>query len=176
MSIVIKLSDEEELHAQHIGKHRNLAFETAGGGQMNTSKSMNGGERGHVLGFKCEIACAKALGLMPEDNVFDRESFAARRNIYDLGGQIEVRGTELLNGRLIVRPDDKDNAPYVLVIRNSKTREYVVAGWLFGYEAKNERYLSQTRQGQKMFFVPQDKLYSVDDLIYLIQSKVKHGK
>ena len=43
-------------------------------------------------------------------------------------GPVQIRHTELENGCLIVRPDDKDYEPFALV--TGKSPDFVVVGWI----------------------------------------------
>ena len=167
--IKIRLTEDEERYAEDIGKRRNKAFDDTGSG-LDPIKG-TGGERGHILGFKCEVAAAKALNTEAPENVFTKEQFYNRRQIYDLTNNIEVRGTEYFTGKLIIRPEDKDKAPFVLVIRNPSNNEYTVCGWIYGHEGKQEKYVGAGQYGAKLFFVPQGNLRPIEDLKQIVGTK-----
>jgi hypothetical protein len=165
--IKVKLSDEEEAYAEQIGALRNQAFEDMNCG-MDPLKR-NGGKQGHILGFKCEIAASKALDTEAKENVFTKEDWYNKCQIFDLTNNVEIRGTEYFTGRLIVKPEDKDKAPFVLVIRNPASNEYLVRGWMYGFEAKQDKFLLTTKNGASLFFVPQGNLRPISELKQKIQ-------
>jgi hypothetical protein len=76
----------------------------------------------------------------------------------DVGGVVEVRSTVRENGRLIVKPSDKDDAPFVLIVANMEARRFRFGGWAFGRAAKNWPILSEF--GDPAHFVPQSALSS----------------
>jgi hypothetical protein len=79
-----------------------------------------------TLGAECELAVAKFLDSYP---VFSVSTFKAP----DVGG-LQVRGTTVSSGRLIVRPNDPLEDIYILVVKHL-TNEYIIAGWITGRRA-----------------------------------------
>ena len=82
----------------------------------------------------------------------------------DIQPDIQVRSTVHKNGKLFVRPQDKDDHKFVLMIYLGESL-FFAAGWLKGIDAKKEEYWWDPRgRGTPDFFVPQDKLNSMDTL------------
>lgn len=120
------------------------------------------GDRTDVYGAALEdgwkIAIAGTLGEM---------AFAKWSGIYNCGvgtfrgpdvGRYEVRTSHNRNARLILHPDDKDDAIYWLL--NGFNGHYRVRGWTFGRDGKNSEYWEDpTGTDRFAFFVPHDKLH-----------------
>ena len=83
----------------------------------------------HICGAHCEFAGSIFCNLYwrPTIGEFGQP---------DIGGLVEVRGTTLEHGRLIVKPKEDDDAPFVLIIANLETLRFRFAGWAFGRDAK----------------------------------------
>src|SRR5262249_8964934 len=109
----------------------------------------------HIRGIKCEFAASVILNLSWRPHVGDIKQ-------RDVGGLIEARSTVLPNGRLIVKPNESDDAPFVLVRQHEDDERYRLLGWVFGWEAKLYELL--TCFGDPAHFVPQRDLRFVDEL------------
>lgn len=85
----------------------------------------------------------------------------------DLGHSIQVRTTDLSDGKLIVKPTDPVNHVYVLLIGSTLETDppyrYKVIGMLGGKECKRGKYL---RDGGS-YWIPQSDLEKVDKAILL---------
>ncbi len=92
----------------------------------------------------------------------------------DVGNCIHVRSTYYPEGKLIIRPDDSPEYPYVLVIRN-RIPNFLIAGYMMGIDAmKHREYfycLDFRRKNNPAFNIPQHELNSVDELIRLFSNK-----
>ncbi len=104
-----------------------------------------------IEGALGEMAVAKALNLyagLPINNYKDADI-----------GQYHVRATELDDGCLIVRPEDKLDCMYILVTgRNGK---YVVRGQIEGYDATDKRFWRSPNGRPGAWFVPQSALIGI---------------
>lgn len=107
-----------------------------------------------IVGACGEMAAAKALNVFwsPSVNTFHRSS--------DLPGGIEVRSTTEIANSLIVRDNDRDDWAYILVVGNPPIM--TVVGWLFGYEAKSEKFLRNPHNNRPAWFVPQPELTPIN--------------
>ncbi len=115
------------------------------------------GNQGFALrvGIRCEIAVSKYFGIAWHGFAYET------RKDGDVPGYLEVRGTELRMGRLIVRHRDPSDRAYILV-RADKHPFYELPGWLWGYMAKKEEW--ERAKGHRIssyFLVPNDRLYPV---------------
>lgn len=81
----------------------------------------------------------------------------------DVGNDIQIRHTTLQDGRLIVRSEDNPNHNYVLVIGSMPN--YTIVGWIKGVDAIKNEFICNPNNKGKAYFVPQNKLNSMDSLI-----------
>lgn len=71
-------------------------------------------------------------------------------------GDLEVRTISKPNHRLIVHPQDADDAPFFLIHVDGCQCE--IKGWLYGSEAKQDQFWTDPGTGRPAFFVPQHQL------------------
>lgn len=72
-------------------------------------------------------------------------------------GIVEVRTTHWKDGRLIVHPEDEDNAPFILAV--GLAPKFRFAGWLFGKEAKRDEWWDDPKgEDRAAYFAPQSAL------------------
>jgi hypothetical protein len=109
-----------------------------------------------IRGAHCEYAASLIL------NRYWRPSVGEINNP-DVGGIVEVRSTIRETGRLIVKPDDEDDAPFVLIVANMERLRFRFAGWMFGRDAKAWPLL--TEFGDPAHFVEQSALMSRSELL-----------
>lgn len=96
-----------------------------------------------------EIAVAKHLGVY----WWDSPSLDYDGDV----GEVQVRWTGHPNGKLILHPEDADEAAFFLV--RGHMPAYEVAGWIRGGEGKLERFWADpTGKGRHAFFVPTTEL------------------
>jgi hypothetical protein len=106
----------------------------------------------HVEGTVAELAYAKARGRFWNGSI----------NTYRKGGDVgdvQIRMRTRHDGRLIVRPSDRDSDYFVLVTGWAPT--YRVHGWMLGADAKQERWLENPGGQGEAFFVPQSELHPI---------------
>ena len=73
-------------------------------------------------------------------------------------GEFEVRWSSKPTAPLRVYPNDHADRPYVLVTGDYPT--YQIMGWIWGHEAKVDRWWREGTNGWRgCFAVPQDALY-----------------
>lgn len=106
-----------------------------------------------IEGALAERALAKAL------NVYWDSSLRRYRNAEEADvGPYHVRWTEHEGGHLVVRPHDKPDAPYVLVV--GVAPHYRVVGWMLGRDAKEYKDDPGGR-GKPCGWVPQSALHDL---------------
>jgi hypothetical protein len=118
----------------------------------------------HVVGMLGEMAVAKALG------VYWQGGWPELDNGSGDVGSIQVRATTYPDGALMVYPRDRDEAAYVLVTGVAPI--LTLAGWIFGRDAKQERYWCTKRPAsagggdmrEPAYRVPQTELRDIDTL------------
>jgi len=119
------------------------------------------------IGWQClsassELAVAKALHLYWNGsvNTFSRPDLP---NIEIKSQLHHVLDRNKQTNFLIVRKNMPDDQRYVLVVVHSKT-DYRIAGFIPGYKAKQEKYISQ-RVGREPFYqVPLGALYPIEQI------------
>lgn len=138
----------------------------------NTASWRN--QRKHTAGYKpkdlfdtgikaaaAELAVAKKLGLYWDGSV---DTFKSRA---DVGNRTEVRMSSMRVPKLIVRPNDRSDRDYVLVVdlwEHGKKPKFDLVGWMLGREAMNEQYLTDNGNGRPpAYFVPVTDLRSMED-------------
>ena len=116
----------------------------------------------HIEGALGEMAVAKYLGWYWSGALGDLEAGDVASAI--LNKEVEVRTTHHDNGRLIIHEGDSDDAAFVLMIGRLGT--YRLMGWMWGYEAKKERYWEDpSGNGRPAFFVDAEHLIGMRDLL-----------
>lgn len=111
-----------------------------------------------VVGACGEIAVGKFADrwFVPSVNTFHR--------VPDCLGDVEVRATAHFDtGRLIVRGNDADDRRYVLALVDGQRVR--LAGWLHGHEAKRPEWVQDPHNQRPAWFVPQDALRSMGELV-----------
>lgn len=103
-----------------------------------------------IVGACGEIAFAKHCGrfLVPSVNTFHR--------VPDCFSDVELRATDIAEGKLIVRDNDDASRRYVLAIVDAPAVR--LAGWMFGHEAQAERFVGNPHGTRPAWFVPQSEL------------------
>jgi hypothetical protein len=108
-------------------------------------RSDEDGWTAHIEGACGELACAKALGIYWLPTV----------NTFKTGGDVasfQVRTRSRDDYQLYVRPDDSDDAIFILV-RGIAPR-YEVVGWMRGRDAKRPEWFKTFDRRPKAYFVP----------------------
>lgn len=108
----------------------------------------------HIRGAKCEFAGSLILNLSWRPTIGEvRER--------DIGGLVDTRSTDLADGRLIIKPKDKDFVPFMLMLIEGD--EFVALGWMFAGEAK-QRFPLLTKFGDPAHFADQSALLPIEML------------
>lgn len=109
-----------------------------------------------IEGAMAEAAFAKAI------NKYWAPSIGTFKSLPDVH-KFEIRHTRLLNGRLIVRDRDKSDAVYVLV--TGTFPKYKIVGGMSGLKAKQKKYLYGPNHRPPAYFVPQDQLMDINEIL-----------
>jgi len=113
-----------------------------------------------------ELAVSLALPFPWDGKIFTNEQWLRwRQSGHDLG-PLEVRATKHPTGRLIIHPRDPDDSPFVLV-RLHRYPTLEIVGWCYGHEGKDRSYWKDVGYGRPCFYVPNQKLKPVEELIRL---------
>lgn len=115
-----------------------------------------------IRGAHCEFAASIML------NLYWRPTIGRLRD-RDVGGLVEVRSTILEKGKLIVKPADDDDAPFVLIVADMLALRFRFGGWLFARQAK--AYPLCRDFGDPAHFVEQSNLWPQGDLPRVLDGK-----
>jgi hypothetical protein len=151
-------TDEERQLAMEEGLRRQGFNESKGlrgrnGGAWQGSKALDI----HLLGAAGEMAVASYLGMKP---LLYQET-EAKRGSDDLPG-IDVKTRSKHKYDLIVQKNESPKKKFVLVTIEDKTT--LIHGWCYGEEAMEEKYWADPARGRPAYFVPKEKLRSMDEL------------
>lgn len=154
--IEITLSFHEIYMAALIGVMRRIVSLKQGHKHRFGNDGSNAWEE-HIEGACGEVAFAKAVGKYWDGSI---NRFGSKGG--DVGDRYQVRTRSKEYYDLYVRPEDADDKPYVLVIgRNGK---YKVYGWMYGRDAKQEKWLKEYGGRRGAYFVPKEELQPLDAL------------
>jgi hypothetical protein len=152
--VIVELTWGEVRQAAIVAVLRQVANLEAG------RKDAHGGEAGdgwgkHVEGCCSELAAAKGLGL------YWSGSLGVLR-APDVGGRVQVRGSQHAGARLIIRDDDADDAIFVLVV--GRLPKYQILGWIRAGDAKRQEYRGDPTDTDRepAFFVPRAALRQIN--------------
>lgn len=151
----VKLTEFEMQWLAWVGLHR---WRNACAHQRNAGlgpSKFNQSPDLHIRGASAEFAVAVGLNLSWRPTVGDIKS-------RDVGSMIEVRSTDRQDGRLIVKPADSADAPFVLVIEEQNAASYRIAGWMLGRDA--QQYPILKYGCDPAHYVPQSDLRPIDEL------------
>lgn len=144
MGLTIKLERAELVRAATAGVEREIDAIL----NKRTPQLGQGDVWAHMLGAMSELAVAKWRGrewVPLHDNPTGKA---------DVGRNVEVRCSQYPDAHLIVREKDRDDRPFVLVVPDPPW--FQVRGWLWGREAKVEKY-----RREDAYWVPQRDLREV---------------
>jgi len=137
----VKLSGSEIMTAAVIGIMRQIKNIRAGNTHLYGGDVKQGWQY-HIEGALGECVVAKHCELY---------WFSGIKGGADVG-EYQVRTTANHNNRLIIHPDDSDDARFYLV--TGLNGAYRVQGWILGRDGKQEKYWSDPVGGRAAFFVP----------------------
>lgn len=147
----VRLSESEIRIGSTNGADRKIS--SISGGFYRGNHKQSSGWSEDIEGALAEMALCKHMGLY----------WTAGVNTFkhpDVGQDIQVRSTTRDDGCLIVRDDDSDDHRFYLVIGSNGT--YEIVGWLYGSEAKKDKWARNPGGYRRSFFVPQKFLRSID--------------
>ena len=117
----------------------------------------------HIEGSCGEMVVSQYLNLYWDGNIG-----SLRAN--DVG-HMEVRTRSKHHYDLIIHPDDKDEAKYILV--TGINGSYQIHGWIYGKEGKQQKYWSDPAKGRPAYFVPKTELRSLET-IFIGEADYEH--
>jgi hypothetical protein len=156
MMVRVTLTADELAEAFSVGARR-VAHNAARGyrpARTREGQWVNGSLYEHVRGAVGECVLAKHLGI----------TWAPRVHRPDKPGEPDVgvcgvRFTVYSTGKLIVQEKDANSIPMVLVTGDIDQLHYMIRGWLYAGEAKQERFWGDhANQNRPHYAIPQDCL------------------
>ena len=165
----ILLSPEDIALADAVAHKRQAAAEAKGrisgnGGATRGSVAL----RNHIFGARCELAGKKYLDPIKWNDF----SEIVNNDLPDLGDFIDVKGITQRHHRLVVQKKDRNDWAYLLV-SSQHHPWYLGFGWLWGHEAKDERFWDDPVGGRAAFFVNTKlkPLRPPSELLAIVRSK-----
>lgn len=143
----VRLTAQEVALAAYAGLMRTLQSMKKYDDKFGADKGLNGWQL-DIEGALGEYALCKTLKIF----------WSGITNIKASDAQNwQVRTTPRHDGRLIIRPNDSDDLPFVLV--TGSMGRYVIRGWINGDDAKQTQWWTDAGNGRPgAWFVPQDAL------------------
>lgn len=118
------------------------------------------------MGARCEAAGKVYLNPIPWHAL--TEKF---KNAPDLGDFIDVKGRWRDTDDLIVHKDAKSRFAY-LFISAEHHPEYLIFGWAWGCEVKQDRYLRKPSDRPEAYYMPRDDLpHSPEELREIVHER-----
>jgi hypothetical protein len=154
MTIKITLTHGEIVAAGAVGVARQAASRNSRSAHGLDESATSG--MGYAIEGACaELACAKALNLYWPATV---NTFSGP----DIGETIQVRRRLNLPGKrdLYVRPNDDEKYAYFLVW--GLCPNFEIVGYIWGKNAKIEKYYVDTKTRPPAWFIPPDDLHPVE--------------
>jgi len=150
----LTLDDEREAH-----EHARAVCEYAKRAGLNHS-------RGEFDSFEAEVENRRRAFLAEKAvAVFAGEPWnkvvGVRRDVPDVGADIEVKWRSRPNGELIIRPEDNESWRFVLA-RGWPT--LTLAGWIYGVEASDLRVSVAWARNSRDHWIPADRLRPIGSL------------
>lgn len=159
---VIELELHEFATVIHCGTQRHLEA-IKGGYKRNHSSKKDDQLTTDIYSTGAECAVAKHLQRYWHMGV---NTF---KGVPDVAPDIEVRSTDLMTGRLILRKDDPAERPYVLVYweraAENMCPKFWILGWICGRDGMRDEWWESNKNGEPCYWVPQSALSDVDYLI-----------
>lgn len=158
MNPVVTLTEAETISAAHTGLLRNAESLFAQREETIPGIGENGlGWTRHIEGACAELAFAKLI-----DRYWDASQSRFRNsNGGDVGG-IQVRSTIEEDGHLILRPHDRDEDAFVLVVGCAP--RFRIVGWARARDAKRPEFVRDPGgRGRPCWWIPQSALRPVPD-------------
>lgn len=118
----------------------------------------------HIDGVKGEMAVAHGL------NLYFTATLNGFRRLGDLFYQTEVKWRSDERYDLLVRPDDVSDRKFVHCAQ-LKPHLIEVYGWVYGYEAKDDRWLANYGNRGPAYFVPREAQRPLSELHRIITQR-----
>lgn len=161
----IQLTWPEMMTAYHVASQRRIMNMKKGLAGRYGAPEKDGSEELDIISTRGEMAVAKFLNLYWSGSVGDYGAV-------DVGGLVEVRTRTKDWHSLIIHPEDRDWAPYVLV-DSSMTPQFRIVGWIYGCDGKQEKYWSDPAKANRhAYFVTQEDLRDVSELKSLLRNQL----
>jgi hypothetical protein len=152
-SIGVRLTAAELMLAGQVGVMRHVTALRDGRNQVHGKVTDPWGS--NIVGAIAEMGAAKHFGVFWSGTVGQVDQPDV--------GKVQVRATELKNGRLILHPDDKDSEVFILAIVDG--HHVVLKGWVFAREGKQQFFWEDPAGNRPAFFIPAANLKPMSELI-----------
>ena len=153
----VSLKDYEIHLANFVGDRRNSESKRMGlKNAYKYNKSNDQADEDSRVGARGELAVAKAM------NWYYDGSVNTFKNGYDVY-KVQVRTRKEKHYDLLVRPDDRDEDVFVLVIPQNE-KDFIIHGWEVAKKCKRKEFESKNTSRPTAYFYPQGLLNPMDTL------------
>jgi len=150
--IFVSITDKECFDAAQVGLVRRIV--SCNKGFADRKKQCNTNWEQDIEGAIGEMVLAKHLNIKWNKGV---------NTFHDPDvGSFQVRTTQYLNGKLIVRAWDSDDDVYVLVVGTYP--KYYICGGIRGKDAKQDKWKLNPNGTGYAWFIPQPSLSSIESM------------
>lgn len=123
------------------------------------------------------VGCCAELAMGKLVDRYNIPAVGTFHEVPDYLHDIEIRATSREDGRLIVRNNDADDRRYVFATVTGHAtvavgQQVVFHGWLYGHEAKKDRWLTNPNGYRPAWFVPQSQLRPFETLSFGVLAPV----
>jgi len=152
--LIATLSWHEVAIASQVGIRRHLAALVANRAN-GYGRGDDDGWSDHIEGVCGELAVAKALGVYWTPTV---DTFKSGGDV----GDWQVRTRRRADYELLIRDDDADEAPFILV--RGRVPLFEVVGWIRGRDGKRDEWRHAHGGRPPAYFVPAEALLPLETL------------
>ena len=158
MVMTVSLTAQNIKTAGDIGIQRRIMGMSKKG--VNNIDQLRMGWQADIEGAIAEMAVAKAFGIYWDGG---KMGDLTQKDV----DKYQVRSTTYKNGCLLMTDRDHDNDMYILLLSYQQPN-YTLAGWIYGREGMRKEYIRKPNEDRgACYFIPQDKLRSMDELLRL---------
>ena len=152
--VIIKLRWHDFITCHSIASMNELYKHTKGVGHHWSVKKADESAN-YILGAVGEYAVAKYLGKFYDGNVGNLEAV-------DVAGEYEVKTTSVRTGHLVLKPEARNDKPFILAIVEDMTVR--LPGWMLGSDIKQDKYKRADQYDRVLYWVPQSDLHHMSTL------------
>jgi len=159
MSEDVRLTLAELQIAHFVSTQRHIhALKGGGNGNHGAPEDVSQGTGISILGCIGELAVSKYMNMYWSGSV-------PPYTMTDVGGCVEVKTIEDTGKKLLIRPNNSDELPFVLALCSDGGKLVRLLGWSYAGDAKVDAYRTAPNGRAPCWMVPQSALNPMSDLV-----------